>query len=188
MSLKMETNYKPENKLFLFEDFIKEMDIIFETMPQKRAIVSLNKDKNKTILYYSNIAQISKGLDNLLHNVGLKRADRITIVSPHTSYTTVLTLSLAYLGYTAVLLNASLPVEELEKLIQYSDIKALFTVESVYLKLRRDMLEGIPVFEICNNFTYTLFSDSNKYASKDTNEPINEKSLQLYFLLEQLAK
>lgn len=181
MSLKMETNYEQENKLILFEDFIKKMDMVFETMPQKRAVVSLNEDKSKTTLNYSDIAEISKELDKQLRNVGLKKADRIAIASPHTSYTTVLTLSLAYLGYTAVLLDASLPAEELEKLIQHSDIKALFTVESVYLKLCKDVFEGILVFEIHNNFTYALLSNSNKYVSKDIIEPTDEKIIAIIF-------
>lgn len=170
-----------ENKVFIFKDFRKKLEEVFESTPQKRAVVSLNKDLDRATLTYSDIAHISEEINDLLKNSGLKRLDRIAIASLHTSYTTVLTLSLAYLGYTAVLLDVSLPSNELEKLIQHSDVSALFTVESLYKQFNRSILDGIPVFEIKNDFTYDFFNDSLKCVSKVIIEPTSENVVAIIF-------
>lgn len=181
MILKEKNNYISVEEIYLFEDFRNQMDRIFETMFSKTAIVSLNPDKTRTTLKYSDIAYITEKIKNMLGDAGLKKSDRIAVASPHTSYTTALTISLAYLGYTAVLLDISLPYEELEKLIQFSDVRAVFIVASLHQKLNQLIFNGIPVFQICNDFTYNLFDNSDRYVSKIATEPTNENIVAIIF-------
>lgn len=166
---------------YSYQDYKDKLDEIFNQYSDKSAIVNLNEDGTRTTLRYSDVLNIVNNIREMLLKSGLKKADRIAVVSQHTPYAVILNLSLAYLGYTAVLIDASLPPVEQNRLIDYSDVSALFTTMPVYEKLNKSNFKGIPIFEICSDFTYKLFKDSAKCVDQVATEPTNEEIIAIIF-------
>lgn len=166
---------------YTYKDYKNKLEGIFNKYANRSAIVSLHSDDTKTVLNYSDVLGIANNIGKILAEFGLKRADRIAVVTPHSPYAVVLNLSLAYLGYTAVLIDGSLPNKEINKLIDFSDVCAVFTITQIYEKIDKSLLENIPVLSICEDFTYSLLRDSMKQNNKTPTEPTNEGVIAIIF-------
>jgi len=166
---------------YTYQDYKDKLDTIFEKFADKSAVVYLQVDGSQEILNYSDVKKIVGELEELTGNAGLKRADRIAVISPHSPFTVILNLSLAYSGYTAVLIDAALPLEEQRRLIEYSDVNAVFTVRQIYDGMNKEYFCDIPVFEICPDFTYRLFGESVECVNKVPEEPTNGEVIAIIF-------
>ncbi len=156
---------------YTYKDYKEKLDKVFTKYAKKGAVTCLKKEGVSDTLSYGSIWDIVQKIGNMLSEVGLVRTDRIAVISKHTPEAVVLNLSLAYLGYTAVLLDAGLPREEIERLVSYADVSALFTTEEVYCALDEEVKGGIPCFAIRDGFWYTLFETSVRTCEKKVTEP-----------------
>lgn len=155
---------------YTYQDYRAKMDNTFSEHAGKGAVACLKKDGIGRTIAYSELLGIIHELERKLKESGLVRADRIAVISKHTPETVVLNLALAYLGYTAVVLDAGLPREELERLAEYADVSALFTTEDVYWVLRQELRKEIPCFSMETGFVYSLFEGSVKECKKEITE------------------
>lgn len=156
---------------YTYKDYKEKLDKVFTKYAKKGAVTCLKKEGVSDTLSYGSIWDIVQKIGNMLSEVGLVCTDRIAVISKHTPEAVVLNLSLAYLGYTAVLLDAGLPREEIERLVNYADASALFTTEEVYCALDEEVKGEIPCFTIRDGFVYTLYEDSIRTCEKKVTEP-----------------
>lgn len=82
---------------YSYQDYKNKMEDIFNKYANKSAVVSLNSDDTQTVLNYSDVLSIADNIGKILAESGLKRSDRIAVVTPHSPCDVVLNLSLAYL-------------------------------------------------------------------------------------------
>lgn len=126
------------------QEFCSRMETVMERFSDKAALTDIGRTHCSSITYaelHEKIVQLS----SILEGTGLRPADRIAIAAPQGSGTVLTLLALAWLGYTAVPLDVSLPEEELQTLLVTADVQALFTVESWADRFRNSLL---PVFAI----------------------------------------
>ena len=156
---------------YTYDDCKEKLKTIFSKYTKKGAVTCLKKDGAGNTFTYGDVWDIMQKAEKKLLEAGLVRADRIAVISKHTPEEVVLNLALAYLGYTAVLLDAGLPKEELERLVNYADVSALFTTEEFYHVLDEEVKRNIPCFGMQNGFVYELFEDSVRACTKELKEP-----------------
>ena len=156
---------------YTYEDYKEKLNSTFFKYKQKGAVTCIKKHDESDTLTYGNVSDIVNKIGKMLSEFSLVRADRIAVISKHTPEAVVLNLVLAYLGYTAVLLDAGLPKEELHRLVIYADVTAVFTTEAVYCSLDEEVKRDIPYFRMQEDFMYDLFEDSVKSCEKEVKEP-----------------
>lgn len=100
---------------------------------------------------YGEMYQLVSGMEQKLISVGFHRGERAALIAPVSPETILTGFSLAYAGITSVLLDASLPVEELEKLIAFSDVRAVFTTEELYHSLKGTFSDRLDFFALIHN-------------------------------------
>lgn len=166
---------------FTYEDFKEKLDNVFSKYAQKGAMTCIKNNGVLDKIDYSKVLDMVHGMEKILSEAGLARANRIAVISKHTPQAVVLNLALAYLGYTAVLLDAGLPKEEIERLVNYADVSALFTTEAVYCGLSEDVKRGVPCFAIQAGFEYVLFEDSVRTCEKKVSEPCCTDTIAIIF-------
>lgn len=121
------------------QEFYCRMKAVMERFSGKTALTDIDRTGCTSITYaglYEKIIQLS----SLMEETGLRPADRVAVAAPHGSGTVLTLLALAWLGYTAVPLDVSLPEEELRELLATADVQALFTVESWSGRFQDSML------------------------------------------------
>ncbi|MBQ3028719.1 MAG: AMP-binding protein [Lachnospiraceae bacterium] len=156
---------------YTYEDYKEKLNSVFLKYKQKCAVTCIKTHDERDTLTYGNVSDIVDKIGKLLSEVSLVRGDRIAVISKHTPEAVVLNLALAYLGYMAVLLDAGLPKEELNRLVTYADISAVFTTKEVYHSLDGGVKRDIPCFCMQNGFVYELFEDSVRTCTKEGVEP-----------------
>ena len=85
-------------------------------------------------------------IESCISDYGLKRGDRVAIISPHSPWAVFAGIALAYAGITIVLFDASLPHREIEKLLEFSEVKALFTTEEIFHRFKQCI--EVPCFNL----------------------------------------
>lgn len=100
-----------------YSDFKLKIENIFNTYGNKTAIVKICNNNNRIEYSFNEILRSAKNLKNRLFAMGLKDSDRIAVISEYSCRVTICNISLAYDGFTSVLLDASLPRDELNRLI-----------------------------------------------------------------------
>lgn len=156
---------------YTYESYKDKLDSTFVKYAKKGAVTCMREDGVGTTLSYGDILEMVRNVGEILKELGAGRANRIAVISKHTPEAVVLNLALAYLGYTAVLIDAGLPKEEIERLVNYADVSALFTTEAVYCGLSEEVKRGVPCFDIQARFVYVPFDDSVRTCTKVVMEP-----------------
>lgn len=164
-----------------YQDYKTRLEYSFSKYSQKGAVTCLNKSGIERTLTYYELLGIMQELEKKLGEAELVRADRVAVISKHTPEAVVLNLALAYLGYTAVLLDAGLPKEEIDRLVTYADVAAVFTTEEVYHSLGEGMRSDIPGFCMQNGFVYELFEDSVRTCTKEVAESRCTETIAIIF-------
>lgn len=155
-----------------YNDFKSRINETWQKYSDKTAIVCIEKDIPP--LRFSDLFLIANRVNDLLSDAGLKPSDRVAVISPHSPYMIVLNLVLAYAGFTAVLIDSSLPAEERNRFLEFSDVCAIFTTSEIYHSLDKSHIQNIPVYRMMSDFTYILFPDCADKVSKKSSEPSDE--------------
>ena len=80
----------------------------------------------------------------LMEDIGVVSGDRVAVISPHSPQSVLAALGLAYTNITTVLIDASLPISEINRLLSYSDVQACFTTEKLYDGIQKELQREIP--------------------------------------------
>lgn len=123
-------------------------DDIFRRYQRKTAIACLT-DSGEVIRHsFSELYGIILATRDALEGCGIAPGDRAAVLTPHSPYGVMAGLALAYSNVTSVLIDAALPAEEIARLLEFSDIRALFTTADLFGKLPPALTEGIPCFRL----------------------------------------
>ena len=100
-----------------YKKFIEQFENISKKYANKTIITYMRNDSSKTKYTFDNIFNsVCKAKENFF-NIGLKPGDRAAIIAPHSPYAVIAGLALAYSNITCVLIDSSLPVEEINRIL-----------------------------------------------------------------------
>lgn len=136
--------YKTDSEQPGQREFCARMNAVIKQFAGKTALTDIGRERCSGITYADLCGQITQ-LSALMAATTMRPADRIAVLAPHASGTVLTLLALAWLGYTAVPLDVSLPEEELQNLLDCADVQAVFAAGPWVERLRDGAL---PVFEI----------------------------------------
>lgn len=128
--------------------FVRRADRIIQKYSSKNAFTYMRNDGRKNHVTFKDVGEYFNIAKDAFINMGLIQGDRVAIICPHSPYAVFTGMALVYYGITIVLIDASLPIEEIEKLLAFSDVRAVFTVHKIYDVLHDYIIDGIPCFEI----------------------------------------
>lgn len=149
-----------------YQHYIAKANTIFEKYNTKTAIAYLLDTGEDIRFSFSDIFEMVLSTKAVLEGCGIVCGDRVAIITPHSPYGVIAGLTLAYMNVTAVLIDAVLPIEEISRLLEFSDTRALFTTEELFRKLPDRQTEGIPCFALgANNTIQNLLPGSAKKVS-----------------------
>lgn len=132
-----------------YSDFCNLFEENCNKFGSKNAIVDLKNAKGYT---FAQIFQRAQEVQKILVKLGIKKHNRIAVVSQHSAYSVICNICLAYAGFTVVLLDASIPVDELNNLIEFSDVSAFFVSSEMYSKIEKRLFNNLPVLIIQSNW------------------------------------
>ena len=147
-----------------YQKYKEKLDRIFVEYADLDAIVYLLEDGTKHRRTFSQLHSLITQWAEVLSSHSVKAGDRVAILAPLTLNAIVAGLTLAYTNITAVLLDVSLPKEEINRLLEISDVHALLTTK----KMKQDIEEkDIPIFDLEHTGQeLSRFKDSAPLAEK----------------------
>jgi len=132
----------------------------------------MRNDDSKTLFSFRDIHKSIIKAQETFTQAGLCKGDRVAIIAPHSPYAIIAGYALAYSNITTVLIDVSLPIEEINRLLEFSDVRAVFTVSETYDILDKNLVSDVPVFDLYKEGDYSVFVDSVKTTMKtETTDP-----------------
>lgn len=119
-----------------------------EKYGDKSAFVNMREQALTTNTSFKEVLKGCAEVEQLLLSVGVAVGDRVAVIAPHSTQAVLITLSLAYANITTVLIDASLPESEINRLLMFADVRAVFTTEKIYSFLE-DASKSVPIFKLC---------------------------------------
>lgn len=126
------------------EEFCAALEGVFQKYGHKRAVTYMRNDGAKDTLTFQQMEAFIHQVKEIFDRVGVVPGDRAAIVSPHSPWAVWMGMALAYAGITMVLIDASLPSEEVEELLEFSQVRAIFTTQRLYQQLSSSLLQRVP--------------------------------------------
>ena len=149
------------------QEFRQQVERICDKYSNKTAITYLRNDGTKDVFSFYEVLKRLITAREQFANAGLRPGDRVAIISPHTSFAVIAGFALAYSNITIVLIDAALPTDEINRLLDFSDVRAIFTVPSKYEVIDSALCDEIPVYDISqNSIEYQMFPNSTKIVSR----------------------
>ena len=164
----MEHNLQTDRLTDGYDHFTERIDTVIDKYRGKRAFTFIRNDKTKNYVTFSDVGEFLKSSKEIFKYIGLKQGDRVALICPHSPYVAFTGIALAYSGITIVLIDASLPAEEIEKLLVFSDVRAVFTVQKIYDRFNRKVIADIPCFEISDELAIIPFDENKKFCMGST--------------------
>jgi len=157
--------------------FCQQADEILQRYSAKNVVTYMRNSGQDDKLTFQNIDTFIHEAKKEFSRIGLVRGDRAAILSPHSPWAVFMGIALAYSGITMALIDASLPQAEIESLLDYSDVKAVFTTEVLYRRFNPNILCKLPFFNLDESLKIIPFNkeqgDCLKLpASKDADEDV----------------
>jgi len=140
----------PEDRSIHFsqKDFVKIWDKVFDTLgPYKSTVYAYDSGKELN-LTYSDVQRMEKEMIADLVSRGFVPGDRVAITGPPSPHYLFLTYALSYMGVTCALIDNTLPIDEIERLIATADPCAVFTTPKILGNFSEEFRHGRMFFEI----------------------------------------
>ena len=144
---------RTENKKQIFRYWIRQ---VCEKRKDKVVFSYLKDDQTILSIYYASLFNYIKSIEENLNHVGGKKTNRVAIIAPNSPYAVMAGTALAYAGCKAVMIDASLPVEEIRRLLEESDVTAAFVDESLREKIGWEYLKKYPIFNLNGSEPFAL--------------------------------
>ncbi len=139
-----------------YSTFQQQFEQTCNKYKEQNAIAYLKEDNRIEYCSYQHLLETVQVITARLQAVGLENADRVAIISPHTPDAVIAGIALAYCGYTDVLIDASLPLDEIQRLLKESDVAAVFVDILLQKKMDEESLKGYPVFLLNSHDSFVL--------------------------------
>ena len=165
----------------MISEFKNKVDYILKTYADKTAITYMCENGTDEKYTFGEIGELISHINALLDKAGLAKGDRAAIVTPHSPYGVMAGIILAYLNITIVPIDVSLPIEEIEKLLVFSDVRAIFTTVEWKNKIDKKLTSEIPCFQLGGeHYPVELFHDS---ISDSALPPTNDKDMDVIAII-----
>lgn len=152
----------------MYTTYKTKIDDVLKKYTEKNAITYMRNSGENTKLSFNEIETYLHCVEENAEEIGLMQGDRVAIISPHSPWAVFTGIALTYVGFTIVLIDASLPQEEIEKLLAFSDVRALYTTETIYARFGEDVTRRIPCFNLDKGFRIESFNINNIDYSAST--------------------
>ena len=151
------------------EIFIKNCKRFYD----KTAITYMRDNGSITKTTFEQILNGCESITELMSNAGVMPGDRVAIVAPHSPQSVLVALGLAYANITAVLIDASLPTSEINRLLAFADVQGCFITKKLFFNVSDELKKSFPFFELCSKENeYMLFAESVAVTKKaKTSDP-----------------
>ena len=140
-----------------YADFKEKIEYITNRYSDKTSMVYMTENDEDISFSFNDIYKIIIETQSVLQKCGVVCGDRVAIITPHSPFGVMAGLALAYSNITAVMIDASLPIEEICRLLEFSDVRALFTTNDLYDKISPELTQNIPCFELGRDNTVNKF-------------------------------
>lgn len=134
--------------LIMYLNFKQKVDSIAQTYGKLNLFTYMKDDGTTDTMKYHEMYRIVSAVKTELEATGLQAGDRVALISTVSPATLLTGECLAYSGITSVLLDASLPVEELVRLVKFSDVRAVFASEEMYRLLKDTFQDSLDFFKL----------------------------------------
>lgn len=149
-----------------YQEFKARLETVCSNYADKTAITYMRENGSKENFTFGQIYKNVQQAGNKFEQIGLYPGDIAAVISPLSPYSFITILSLAYANITTVLIDATLPIEEICRLLANSDVRAVFTVPNIYVALEEAAVET-PVFDLSlGSMAYQLFIGSAEHAER----------------------
>ncbi|MCH5182999.1 MAG: AMP-binding protein [Oscillospiraceae bacterium] len=151
-----------------YQKYRTEIDQRCQRFADKTAITYMRDNGEITETTFAEMLKGHKDLVRLMTTAGVVAGDRAAIIAPHSPQSVLAALGLAYANITAVLIDASLPASEINRLLSYSDVQACFVTDKLYNGITTELKNAVPFFELCSRENeYRLFEGSVSTPHKE---------------------
>lgn len=155
-----------------FREYIDRLNRIFNENADREEITYI---KNSGKMHSMNCREVQDKISEIsasIEKIGVVSGDRAAVIAPATPNTVLVCLTLACSNITAVMIDASLPIEEINRILENADVRCIFTTGRIFPMLEESANKKIPVFDVGEeNETISLFPESvnsvNKEETKD---------------------
>ena len=148
------------------KEFQKQVEWIIEKYGKKNAITYMRNDDTEDKMTFGEIGDFLKKQKCFFEQKGLRSGDRVAIVFPHSPWAIINILALSYTGITSILIDASLPIEEIQKLVDFSDVRALLSSDAIMSRFKENILEQQMNFCIGEKGELCLFHNQREDCLK----------------------
>lgn len=154
-----------------YTKFRERLSYICTTYRDRDAITYMLDSGGKKNYSFADVERKVHSWETAFPGFGLLRGDRAAIISPASPKVIIAMLALAQAGITAVMIDAALPAEEINRLLAFSDVRAVFTVNDLFRQLSAAEKQGIPVFDLdsCDE-NLSLFPQSGRTVRRGETE------------------
>ena len=168
----MELNFKDLDILSMFNEAI-------ERGKDKTAIIYQHGNGQREEFSYNQIADEAKALLKKMREAGLKKGDRVGIVSSLRPYWYSLYYACLLGDFIMVCIDPGVPFTQQQKMMLETDIRALFTTVKVN-RLPQELDKYIPIYSIEKGFPLLSKTDKVSFLLKDA-EPLQEGTFFVLF-------
>ncbi len=158
----MEVNYR---------NYRQKIEEVLRDYSGKNAVTYMRSNGTTEKLSFHDIEVFLHKASEDLEKYNIIPGDRVAIVSPLSPYAVIISIVLTYMNITIVPVDASLPVGEIEKLIEFSDVRGLFITDKLHSRISRKITGKIPCFRIYDALSITPFEDSAPCIAVKTPDP-----------------
>ena len=128
------------------EDFQKRVDKICTENAKREAFRYMRDDGTHVSTSFEEVYEGIIFITEALKESGIKKGDRVALISPLSPSAVLAGISLGYSGVIVVLIDPTLPKEEINRLLTESDVRGAFATNKMYEQLDSDIVCQIPVF------------------------------------------
>ena len=169
-----------------YHNFVNKMDDVFQTYAEKTAIVDYISEEIVKRYSYEELFEYAMQVKMALARQNVITKERVAILIKPSAHSAMLLLALSYLGYVAVLLDASLPFEERNRVLQEAEPSALITTETLIPSLEEELWASRPVFCLQGAEGILLRNPKHKEWKK-SELPRNEDVIAMIYALDANA-
>lgn len=167
---------------YTHHDFKNILVEIFKKYSSKPAITYLKDDGSQDIFTFSEIMNVISKLPNMFESYGIHEGDRVAVISSATPMVICAVYALALSDITAVMLDPSLPEEEVNRLLDFADVRGIFATEKIFQIIDEKTKRELPIFDIGSfSSNLVLFSTCPNIVKREESTEKSHDSIAMLF-------
>lgn len=146
--------------------FVENLQYICDKYSESEAITYMLDNGLKESIKYKDISNSIRDMSQLFNELKLQPGDRVAVIAPSMPNTFITCLALANSNITTVMIDATLPEEEISRLIVNADVRAICTIERIYISIKNMLQEEMPVINIDKSFGRIMLFEAEMINNK----------------------